>query len=307
MRRAIAIFVIVAAFGLSFYGQRALNPPTQTDTPPSSEAGYSRIISLAPSITETLYALDLGDRVIGVTNFCDFPPDVRSKPSVGGIIDTNYEAIMHLQPDVVVLYPVHRDAQIRIKELGINTLTVDCRTLDGILESIQIIGTACHVIDRSEALLADMHADMQAIRSKTEELLRPTVLISAGRGKDGGTLGEVYAAGKGQWYDDIIEMAGGKNVFTDDTIPFPAVTGEGLVRLNPEVIVEMAPKDAHPNITAEAIISQWDVFPDINAVQTERIYVLDGDYTTIPGPRIVRIVEDLARVLHPGADWGPHE
>lgn len=301
MRRVLIISIVVAAFVGSYYAQQRIESPKVDDAPTAT--GYQRIISLAPSITETLYALDLGDRVIGVTNFCDYPEEATTKTHVGGIIDTNYEAILHLEPDVVVLYPVHHDAQERLKELGVHTLTVDCRTLKGILESIQIIGEACHVTGQSDEILSSMHAGMDRIRSRTEGLKRPTVLISAGRTKDSGKLGEVYAAGRGQWYDDAIDIAGGENVFTDEKIPFPSVTGEGLVRLNPDVIVEMAPADSGRTVSAEQIAAQWDILPDIKAVRDGRVYVLEGNYTTIPGPRFVQVVEDLARVLHPELEW----
>jgi iron complex transport system substrate-binding protein len=301
MKRTLVIGLVLIAFVASYYAQQRIESLEVNDAP--SATGYQRIVSLAPSITETLYALDLGDRIIGVTNFCDYPEAATTKAKVGGIIDTNYEAILHLEPDVVILYPVHHDAQRRLKELGVHTLTVDCRTLDGILESVQIIGEACHVTAQSDAILATMHAGMERIRSRTEGLDKPTVLISAGRTKDSGKLGEVYAAGRGQWYDDAISIAGGENVFTDDKIPFPSVSGEGLVRLNPDVIVEMAPSDTGRTVTAEQIAAQWNVFPDINAVHGGRVYVLEGNYTTIPGPRFVMVVEDLARVLHPEVDW----
>lgn len=303
MRRGIAIGIIALAFTGSYLGQRALQPES-ADEDSADVVGYKRIVSLAPSITEVVYALELDDRLVGVTNFCNYPPDAQSKAKVGGIIDTNYEAIMQLEADLVILYPVHRDAQARLKELGQRTLTVDCRTLDGILESIDLIGRACLVPERSDALLASIHERMDAVRARTEGLERPTVLISAGRSKDGDVVGEVYAAGRGQWYDDLIEIAGGANVFTEEGVPFPTVTGEGLVRLNPEVIVEMAPADANGSISAEKIAGQWDALPEIEAVREGRVYVLDGDYTTIPGPRFVQTVEDLARVLHPELDWG---
>jgi iron complex transport system substrate-binding protein len=303
IKALIPIILIAVAFALSYAGQRALHTTEGSDTEMTSVAGYRRIVSLAPSITETLYALELDDRVVGVTSFCDYPPDATTKTSVGGIIDTNYEAIVHLEPDVVILLPVHHDAQIRLKELGINTLTVDCRTLDGILDSISSIGAACQVPDHSDAILADIHRRMHAIQASTEGLDRPTVLVSAGRSQGSGPLSEVYAAGKGQWYDDLIHMAGGANVFTDEGLPFPSVTGEGLVRLNPDVIVEMAPASSTPGVSPQHIIAQWDALPSIAAVRDDRVYVLDGSYTTIPGPRFVNIIEDLARVLHPDVAW----
>lgn len=306
MKKIIAIAIIIASFALSYLGHRVLNDasPEQNDVAPPN---YHRIISLAPSITEDLYALGLGNRVIGVTNFCTYPADAITKPSVGGIIDTNYEAILHLQPDLVVLMPAHVEAQSRLQELGIQTLTIDHRTLPGILNSIEAIGDACQVSERADALLASIHERLDTVRARTEGLDRPTVLISAGRSKDSDTIREVYAAGRGQWYDELITIAGGENVFTEQGMPFPSVTGEALVRLNPEIIVEMAPTAHSRGISPEKIIAQWDSLSEIEAVRNGRVHVLDGDYTTIPGPRIVRIVEDLALALHPEVDWGTHE
>ena len=266
------------------------------------EAGYQRIISLAPSITEVLYALDLGDRVEGVTQYCVYPEEAQSKPRIGAHYDTNYEAILNLDPDLIVLLPVSTDAQLRFDELGLNTLTADHRTLDGILESIGAIAAACQVPDRADRLLSDIHRRMDFVRAKTSGLDRPTILISAGRSKGTGKLEEVYAAGRGQWYDDVIDMAGGQNVFVEEGIPFPSVTGEALVRLNPDVIVEMAQESE--GVSVESIIGDWSALPEISAVRNGRIYVIAKDYATIPGPRFVNVVEDLARLLHPEVDWG---
>ncbi len=302
MKKPLLILIVVASFVFSYLGQRALDAPPTPDAP-APELGYQRIVSMAPSITEVLYALELGNRVAGVTRYCTFPPEAQDKPEIGGFVDTNYEAVMNLEPDLIILLPVHTDAQLRFNELGLRTLVVDHRTLDGILDSMTIIGAACQVRGRSDELLASIHRRMDAVRSQTAGLDRPTLLISAGRSKGTGKLEEVYAAGKGQWYDDVIVLAGGANVFTDATIPFPSVTGEALVRLNPEVIVEMAPENEYTTVTEEAIIADWDSLPDISAVQQQRIYVLRESYTTIPGPRFINIVEDLARVLHPEVDW----
>lgn len=301
MKKTVAILIVVGTFVLSYYGRVAFDTGGRVSSV-APEAGYQRIISLAPSITEVLYALDLGDRVEGVTQYCVYPEEAQSKPRIGAHYDTNYEAILNLDPDLIVLLPVSTDAQLRFDELGLNTLTADHRTLDGILESIGAIAAACQVPDRADRLLSDIHRRMDFVRAKTSGLDRPTILISAGRSKGTGKLEEVYAAGRGQWYDDVIDMAGGQNVFVEEGIPFPSVTGEALVRLNPDVIVEMAQESE--GVSVESIIGDWSALPEISAVRNGRIYVIAKDYATIPGPRFVNVVEDLARLLHPEVDWG---
>lgn len=303
MKKGIAILIIFGAFTLSYLGRSTFDDAihVSADYP---EAGYQRIISLAPSITEILFALDLGDRVQGVTQYCQYPPEATEKPKVGAHYDTNYEAILNLDPDLIILLPVSTDAQLRFDELGLRTLVADHRTLDGILDSIVSVAAACQVPDRADAILADLHRRMDVIRAKTAGLDRPSVLISAGRTKGSGRLEEVYAAGRGQWYDDVITMAGGRNVLVEEGIPFPSLTGEGLVRLNPDVIIEMAQEHEAEGITVEGIIRDWDVLPEMSAIRNKRIYVIAEDYSTIPGPRFINIVEDLARMLHPEIDWG---
>lgn len=272
--------------------------------PDPSDAGggpYDRIVSLAPSTTEVLFALGLGDRVVGVTRYCTYPPEAQEKDAVGGFLDPNFEAILRLQPELAVVLEIHGETKDRLRELGMDVLAVEHRTLDGILASIESIGNACGVPARAEALLDEIRSDMNRVAQAVEGQPRPRVLLSAGRGYGEGRLQEVYAAGQGQWYDDLIELAGGANAFEDESIMFPALSGEGLVRLNPDVIVEMAPNLAAKGLTEADVIADWMGLVAMKAVRTGRIYVLTGDYVTIPGPRFVRVLEDLARVFHPAA------
>jgi len=203
----------------------------------------------------------------------------------------------------VVLLPIHHDAQARMEQFGIPTLTVEHRTLQGILESIAAIGAATDAAENATSLLKNIGERMDRVAAKTESLERPTVLLSAGRSIGAGKLEEVYVAGKNQWYDDVITLAGGRNAFSDETVQFPALSGEGLYRLNPDVVVEMVPDMKERGFTKEQIIREWDSMPDCSAVKNDRVYVFDADYATIPGPRFIRLVEDLARVLHPEVDW----
>ncbi len=144
---------------------------------------------------------------------------------------------------------------------------------------------------------------MERVRSNTAGLKRPRVLISSARELGSGRIGTVYAAGKGQWYDNLIEVAGGTNVFETGFAQFPAVSAEGLLRLDPDVVIEMAPDLAAAPYTREDIIAEWATLPGKTAVKTGREYVLGGDYVPVPGPRFVQTLEDMAKVLHPGVDW----
>ena len=304
MNRNILIAIVLLALGGSLFARWMFFTPARdlvVHAPPAG--GYSRVVSMAPSITETLFALDLADKVAGVTRYCDFPPEAKAKPQVGGLLDPNYEAIVALEPDLAILLTIHDEADARLKNLGIHTLVVEHRTLEGILTSFRLIGEACGGIEAAEALVIECERRMERVRSNTAGLERPRVLISSARELGSGRLGTVYAAGKGQWYDNLIEVAGGTNVFEDSFAQFPAVSAEGLLRLDPDVVIEMAPDLADASYTREDILAEWATLPGMTAVKTGRVYVLGGDYVPVPGPRFVQTLEDMAKVLHPGVDW----
>ena len=304
MNRNILIAIVLLALGGSLFARWMFFTPARdlvVHAPPAG--GYSRVVSMAPSITETLFALGLADRVAGVTRYCDYPPEAKAKPQVGGLLDPNYEAIVALEPDLAILLTIHDEADARLKNLGIHTLVVEHRTLEGILTSFRLIGEACGGIEAAEALVIECERRMERVRSNTAGLERPRVLISSARELGSGRLGTVYAAGKGQWYDNLIEVAGGTNVFEDSFAQFPAVSAEGLLRLDPDVVIEMAPDLAAAPYTREDIIAEWATLPGMTAVKTGRVYVLGGDYVPVPGPRFVQTLEDMAKVLHPGVDW----
>jgi iron complex transport system substrate-binding protein len=275
--------------------------PAPSGTDEARDGSYDRIVSLAPSTTEVLFALGLGDRVVGVTRYCTYPPEAKEKAEIGGFLDPNFEAILRLQPDLAVVLEIHGETKDRLRELGMDVLAVEHRTLEGILASIELAGAACGVAERADDLLNEIRRGIDRVTQAVDGRPRPRVLLSAGRGYGEGRLQEVYAAGQGQWYDDLIELAGGANAFEDETIMFPALSGEGLVRLNPDVIVEMAPSLDDKGLTEADVIADWKGLDAIAAVRTGRIYVLTADYVTIPGPRVVRVLEDLARVFHPDA------
>ena len=303
-KKLLLIAIIVAGFLIGYWGRTHFATDASVmKVNLDASASPERIISMAPSVTEVLFALEQGDKVVGVTRYCDYPPEALEKTAIGGFLDPNYEAVVALKPDLVVLLPIHTDAQLRMEQLGIRTLTVEHRTLDGILESITIIGDASGSRSEAESMLADIRTRMSHIEKITDNLPRPTILLSAGRGMGTGKLEEVYVAGKNQWYDEVITLAGGRNAFTDETIQFPALSGEGLYRLNPDVIIDMAPDLAGLGLTRQEVIREWDVMDKCSAVINNRVYVLDGDYTTIPGPRFIQVIEDVARVLHPDVDW----
>jgi iron complex transport system substrate-binding protein len=295
------------------------DPPISESPRPRVEAEQAqpaRIISLAPSVTEVLFAMGLGDRVVGVTRYCRYPPEAREKLQVGGYFDVNYEAILALEPDLVIHLLEHQDAQERIGDLGIELLAVDHSRVEGILESFSVIADYCGMRERGATLRGDLERRMEEVRnsfssasppalSSVEGRLpvpafegsRPRVLVAVGRSLQPGGSGEVYISGRDGFYDDLIRLAGGENAYGDETLKFPALSAEGLVRLDPDVIIEMVP-DISPGADHSGLLSRWNEIPGLRAASINRIHIIGGGHCVVPGPRFVELLEEMGEVIN---------
>lgn len=260
---------------------------------------YARIVSLAPNITETLYALGLGDRVAGVSRFCKYPPEATEKPKVGGFLDVNYEALASLKPDLAILLPEHEEVKKHLESLGIPTLTVHNRVVREILDTVTTIGKTCGTEARADSLVRDMESRLEAVRKHTEGRPKPRVLLVVERKVGGGTPGAVYAAGTDTFYDELIELAGGVNAYRGPAIAYPEVALEGILRLDPEIVVDIIPTLAEQGISPEAARADWNGVPSLRAVKSGRVHVMGDSYAVIPGPRFIRMLEELAGIIHP--------
>jgi iron complex transport system substrate-binding protein len=264
---------------------------------------YSRIVSLAPSITEVLFAIGLGTRVVGVTRYCKYPAEALKKPKVGGFFDPNYEAIVNLKPDLVIMLPEHEEAKHYFDILHLRTLTVSHASIAGIMDSIVTIGSFCGVESRAREMVANLENRMFRIKTKTEGLYRPRTLISVGRNMGSSDLTDLYVSGKDGFYNEMIMLAGGKNIYQGGTIAFPVVSGEGVLRLNPEVIIEMIPDLGEEKLDSGTLLKEWRASCEVDAVKKNRVYLFDQDYAVVPGPRFIFLLEKMARVLHPEVNW----
>ena len=296
----LVLLVLIVAGGI-FFKHFESGPAPRRGGPET--AGYSRIVSLSPSTTETLFALGLGDRVVGVTRFCRYPPQAQQKTEVGGYLDPNYEAIAALEPDLVIVLPEYENAISYLRELGLKYLIVHNRTVQEIIGTIDLIGAECGAGERAGELVAQIKARKDWIARATAHLATPGVIVSIGRSMGTGALKEVYLAGKGTFYDELVTLAGGKNLYQDSRVSYPLVSAEGLLHLNPEIILELVPDLEERGLSRETVLQEWQSVPQIDAVRNGRVYVLSGDYVSIPGPRIILLLEDMARAIHPEVDW----
>jgi iron complex transport system substrate-binding protein len=293
--------LIVMVFVASLLANRRMDDPLRPEVTPLWQC--RRIVSMAPSITETLYALGLGDCVVGVTRYCEYPPQAKKKPRIGGYFDPNFEAIVALKPDLVIMLDDHEQSLPGFERLKLETLVVSHRTVDGIINSFRTIGRVCGRGIEGRRMAREYENRLARIHAKTRGLPRPSVLFALDRTCGSGHLTDVYIAGVDQYFDRMIELAGGQNAYKEHGVRNPVVSPEGIMSLNPDVIVDLAPKEVLEQTDRQAILEDWNELGQVSAVKNHRVLVFDQDYAFIPGPRFVHLVEDLARAIHPEVTW----
>jgi iron complex transport system substrate-binding protein len=270
--------------------------PDGTSTPTFATA--QRIVSLAPSATEVLFEAGCGGRVVGVTSYCRYPTQATTLPKVGGYLTPSYEALVALRPDLVVLLPEHVDARRFVTTLGLDVVEFDHRSIRGILDSIATAGDLCGTRARADAAVAELEGLLRRVDERTDGRPRPRVVISVSRGQERG-FGSLSAAGPDGVYHDLLLRAGGQNAVPPGPVLHPALSPESVIRLNPDAVLEFAPGA----VDGTAIREEWRALPSLTAVARQRVFVFTEDFLPVPGPRLVRFTDTLARALHPDAPY----
>ncbi len=297
----LALFAAVLAGSL--LARRVLEGNTGP-TPPEGRPP-ERIVSISPNVTEMLFALGLGDRVVGVSRYCNCPPEAQTRARVGGYLDPNYEAILALAPDLIVLPGENEEFVERFRSLGLATLTIRHNSIEEVLDSITAIGRRCGAADEAGRLVADLRARLDAVARRTAGLARPRVMLVVERTLGEGRPENLCIAGADRYMNQLIEAAGGVNCCNERRVGFPTVSLEGVLQMNPQVIVDLVAKERQGKYARETLLADWRTLGQVDAVRDGRVWLVDDDYVFIPGPRLVLSIERLARIIHPELPWEP--
>ena len=260
----------------------------------------NRIVSTAPSITETLFALGLGDRVVGVSTYCHYPPEAASRPRIGTYLRPNVEAIVALRPDLVILQSLPNGAGPQLARMKLNVLEVQHGNLQYLFASIEALGKRCGVSERAAMLITQMRSRLDAIRLRTAKAPRRSLVFIVGRTP--GSLDGLVAVGKGSYLNELIDIAGGANALSGTSLPYPKISLETLLGVNPDVLVDMGDMADTVNVTEEhkvEVVALWGRYPALKAVAAKRVYAVASDVFVVPGPRIVEAAAAFERMLHP--------
>jgi iron complex transport system substrate-binding protein len=260
-----------------------------------------RIVSTAPSITELLYALGLGDRVVGVDRFSRYPPEALRKPKIGDYANPNLETIASLRPDLVIIPVNPVKLAERLAVLRLKVLEIDQESVTKLYESFRVIGQATGVTARAVNLESTVRGQLEAVRARAAPLKKTRMMFVVGRTPN--RLDGLIVVGQASYLNEIIALAGGENVFRDAVASYPGVSLEEVLARNPDVIVDMGDMADTVGVTEEhkrEVTSLWERLSSVAAVKQHRVYAVASDVYVVPGPRVVDAAKEFFQMLHPG-------
>jgi len=254
-----------------------------------------RIVSLAPHITEIIFKLGAGDHLVGRTDFCTYPPEAKKIPSVGGYLNTDYEAIVRLHPDLILQFP-NPESRAKLEALGFRVEEIPNETVPDILNGITTVGRLLHCEERAQAVQTGIEDTLKAMQKQP--------LPAAGRvsailvvGRQPGSLQGLYLAGRETYLSQIWEMCGGVNAFADVSSRYFPVGKEDLLKRPVDAILEFHSGWELTPSRRKSERRVWSVFSALSAVQKGQIYLFSQSYFVIPGPRISRIAVSFSGII----------
>ena len=255
-----------------------------------------RIVSLVPAITEMLFAIGAGPQVVAVSSYDEFPPEVKALPKVGALLDPDTERILALRPDLVIVYGSQSDLEKQLERAGHRTFSYRHGGIPTTLSTIRDLGTATGHRAEADKVTSSLQSRLDAVRDRVKGRtpLRTMLVFE----RQPGTLREVYASGGVGFLNEMLTIAGGRNVFAD--VPKEAVqpSVETMLARAPDVILEVRAAgliEKTPSPERDA----WSALSSVPAVRNQRVLLLTGDYLVVPGPRLAAATEAFARALHP--------
>ncbi len=254
-----------------------------------------RIISLVPAVTEMLFAIGAGPQVVAVSSYDQDPPEVRTLPRVGALLDPDVERILSLTPDLVVTYGSQADLQTQLARASVPIFDYRHAGLADITATMRRLGERTGHAREADAVAGEIEGRLAEIRARTQSSARPRTLLVFGRER--GTLRNIYASGGRGFLHDMLEAAGGANVLGDIDRESVQVTTEVILARAPEVILEVRSADVLTEEEAAKEASSWRTLASVPAVRQNRVVVLTGGGLTVPGPRVATVVARMADAL----------
>jgi iron complex transport system substrate-binding protein len=304
----IAVIIIVAFI----YVNNSIESTTQLETlnnlvddtgyTTSLNANPNKIISMAPSTTEIVFALGLDDNVVAVSDYCDYPYNFSAwigagnMSSIGDFSAPNMEAIVDLEPDLILATGgVQAETVGTLRDLGYKVLVLDPSNINGVLANIELVGNATGKTAKAEAIINDITSRIDAVFNKVATAESTTTVYYEV------WYDPLFTAGANAWQNELFEKAGGVNVFADQNLDYFQLSDEAVIERNPDVILlpEEGMGMGDPFWVSLDDVKSRPGWSSISAVQNDRVFTVDSNTIARAGPRIADIIEDLAEAFHP--------
>lgn len=255
-----------------------------------------RIVAIAPSTAEMICAIGACDLIVGVSKYCVYPAELKSREQIGGLYDPDLEKILALRPDLLITRG-HHDALERLAEQGKFRIYHDeTDSIAGIEQTVRELGALLGREAEASRVIDQFHTGLERIRKSNEQEPRPRVLLTVSRNPE--RLSNILTTGKGTFLTEMIEIAGGTNVFGDIDMGYPEIGVESIIAKQPDCIIELMP-DADVRAIEAGVRAQWAELSSVPSVRNNRIFIVGTNNALIPSTRYVEFVEEVARILHP--------
>lgn len=258
----------------------------------SVKPGVMKVISLAPSDTEILYALGLGDKVVAVDNNTNYPAEAANKTKVSGYKWLNKEAILGLKPDIVFAAAINDDVIGQLEELGLTVIVLAPKDVPGIFQDIRLVGKVMGIKDKADTLASQLEARVKAITDKSQAagVTKQKVYLELD------SFMGYYTYGPGTFGDELITLSGGTNIAHTQSTQYPMLVDEFIIASDPHIIIyQLGP---WTTTTPQGIKGRTG-WGNVTAIKNDRLYGVDGDLISRPGPRVVDGLEAMAKAIHP--------
>lgn len=287
MRRlfSLCFFVTLAACS------RGASPHRSPEEPPQ------RIVSFKPNLTEIVFALGAGDRVVGVTEWCRYPEEAAKREKLGGLGTLNLERLAQIKPDLFLAAESMGDLCDRVERLGIRTLRVRDLGIEDVDAGVAVIGKALGLEAAADDLRRRMREKLDALAKRLEGA--PAVKTLFVLERQPGTVLDISVVGPNNVIDSLIRLGGGQNIFADLPLPYPKASKEEILARDPEYILDFSVHGYSQGGDDAKEKAAWAALPTLRAVREGKIVIMPSGFDLSPGPRMPAIAEAFARILHP--------
>lgn len=254
-------------------------------------SAYERIVALSPAINEIIFALGEGNKIVGNTDYCRYPAESNKIQKVGGYFSPSLEKIVALKPDIVIMQENNAAFDEKLRSLGLRTMVMKIDSLDSIKKAINNMGKVLHKEAQSGSIVAKIERSLAGLKGIVKG---KKVLIPIGYHTE--LSKDIYITGQNLYFDDIIEASGNINAFQSTQKGQPVLNLEKILKLNPDIVIILAPLMGEKRVTKEALIAPWLNLP-INAAKSKSVFVEEGDFAGVPSQRVVHFIDDFGGFL----------